>query len=106
MSAASGEVNPPPPGVLAAAPTSLFGRWVALWDEREPPTVLALIRISLALVVLFDLASVAGAGAATWLWAAAEAGGISVWDAADAPLFYRVFPASTASAQLLWGGLR
>jgi len=105
MSAVSGAVDTASPSAAAAAPASLLGRWVALWDEREPPTVLALIRIALALVVLVDLASVAKVGAQTWLWAAAEAGGISVWDAAASPPFYRVFSANAGSAQLLWGGL-
>jgi len=105
MSASSGVVEPTPRGAPAATKASLVGRWVAFWDEREPPTVLALIRISLALVVLVDLASVAAAGAAPWLWAPGAAGAVSLWDMADAPLFYRVFAASAASAQLLWGGL-
>jgi len=105
MSTLSGGVEAPPRGALGRTEVSLLGRWVAFWDEREPPTVLALIRIALALVVLADLASMAAQGAVPWLWAPGAAGGMSVWDAADAPLYYRVFPASAASAQLLWGGL-
>jgi hypothetical protein len=105
MKTLSGGVERTPSGAPRAAEASLLGRWVAFWDEREPPTVLALIRIALALVVLADLVSVAAQGAVPWLWAPAAAGGVSVWDAADAPLYYRVFPASAASAQLLWGGL-
>lgn len=84
---------------------SALPRWVAFWDEREPPTVLALIRILLPLVVLFDLCSLAAHGTLTWLWAAPEAGGISRWSTEEAPLFYRIFPATPASAQLLWVGL-
>ena len=80
-------------------------RWVAFWNEREPPTTLALIRISLAVVVLFDLGSLAAQGALTWLWGAPEAGGIAVWGPEEAPLFYRIFPATPGSAQLLWVGL-
>jgi len=83
----------------------LLARWVALWDEREPPTALASIRIALALVVLVDLAMAAAHGAETWLWAPAEAGGISGWDPGDTPVFYRLFPASAGSARLLWLGL-
>jgi hypothetical protein len=80
-------------------------RWVAFWNEREPPTVLALIRIALPLVVLFDLGSLAAQGALTWLWAAPEAGGIAGWGPDEAPLFYRIFPPTLGSAQLLWLGL-
>jgi hypothetical protein len=92
----------------AAAPGgagSLLTRWIELWDEREPPSVLAAIRIGLALVMLFDLVSVGAHGIQTWLWAPAEAGGISGWDAADVPPFYRIFPESAGSAHWLWLGL-
>ena len=78
---------------------------MAFWDEREPPTALALIRIAIALVMLVDLAAIGWHGVATWLWAPLDAGGILAWDPADAPLFYRLLPATAASAQLLWLGL-
>lgn len=84
---------------------SRLARWVAFWDEREPPLVLALIRIAIALVMLVDLAAIGWHGVATWLWAPLEAGGILGWDAADAPLFYRLLPPTAGSAQLLWLGL-
>jgi hypothetical protein len=84
---------------------SLPARWVAFWDEREPPTALALIRIAIALVMLVDLAEIGGQGVATWLWAPFEAGGIVAWDAGAAPLFYRLLPPTAGSAQLLWLGL-
>jgi Vitamin K-dependent gamma-carboxylase len=83
----------------------LVARWVALWDEREPPTLLAFIRIGLALVVLVDLLLVGHHGLETWLWAPADAGGISGWGPAEAPAFYRIFPSSAGSARLLWLGL-
>lgn len=84
---------------------SAVPRWVAFWNEREPPTALALIRILLPLVVLFDLCSLWAHGALTWLWSAPHAGGIAGWLPEEAPLFYRLFPATPASAQLLWAGL-
>jgi hypothetical protein len=84
---------------------SWLARWVAFWDEREPPTALALIRMTIALVMLIDLAAIGWHGVATWLWAPLEAGGMLAWDAADAPLFYRFLPPTAASAQLLWLGL-
>ena len=89
----------------ASPAKTLSARWVELWDEREPATVLALIRMLLASVVLVDLAMLGAHGVATWLWAPIEAGGISVSSAGDLPLFYRVFSASRSSASLLWVGL-
>jgi hypothetical protein len=91
-------------GALARTRARL-GWWVALWDEREPPTTLALIRISLGLVVVVDLVTLAGHGTVTWLWAPVDAGGVPSWSATDAPLFYRIFSASAGSAALLWAGL-
>jgi hypothetical protein len=79
--------------------------WVAFWDEREAPTVLAVIRISLAAVVLVDLATAMSHGVIAWLWAPGEASGIALLNPADAPLFYRIFPATSGSAMLLWLGL-
>jgi hypothetical protein len=79
--------------------------WVALWDEREPATGLALIRILLAAVVLVDLFTLAAFDATSWLWAPAEAGGVASWDPASPPSLYRILPASAGSSQLLWTGL-
>lgn len=80
-------------------------RWVAFWDEREPPTCLALVRIGLASLVVLDLLVLAGNGAISWLWAPTAAGGVAPWADAEVPLFYRVFPASAGSATLLWAAL-
>jgi hypothetical protein len=78
---------------------------VAFWDEREPPTCLALIRILLGVAVLFDLVTLAAHGATTWLWAPAEAGGAAAWDVADPPLLQRIIAPTASAAWLLWGGL-
>ncbi|MFT3698484.1 MAG: HTTM domain-containing protein [Kofleriaceae bacterium] len=42
--------------------------WVALWDRREPPTQLALVRILLASVFLVDYLDVARDGLVTAIW--------------------------------------
>jgi hypothetical protein len=84
---------------------TLIESWVALWDERESPTVLALVRILLASVVLVDLLMLGAHGVATWLWAPIEAGGISISSQGDVPAFYRLFSASRSPAILLWVGL-
>ena len=98
-----------PPAEGSGAPRGWLARhvsgWVAFWDEREAPTCLVLVRVLVALVVLVDLAAIALQGAAPWLWAPIEAGGIASWDPAAPPLVYRVLPPSAGSAQLLWGGL-
>jgi hypothetical protein len=94
-----GDTNAP------ARASGWVARWVAFWDEREPPTCLALIRVALALVVIVDLVTLAAHGAIDWIWAPIEAGGVVTWSGSDTPLFYRIFPASAGSATLLWGGL-
>jgi hypothetical protein len=95
-----------PPLSKPATPTkSLIERWVELWDERESPTGLALVRMLLASVVLVDLLTLGAHGVTAWLWAPIEAGGISASSQGDVPLFYRVFSASRSSASLLWVGL-
>jgi hypothetical protein len=100
----TGTVSAPAPGAFGRA-KSWMGRWGAFWDEREPPTCLALIRIALGLVVATDLTTLAAHGAIAWLWAPVEAGGVVGWSDADAPLFYRLFPRAAGSATLLWAGL-
>ncbi|HTV21592.1 MAG TPA: HTTM domain-containing protein [Polyangiaceae bacterium] len=85
--------------------TGWLRRWVAFWDEREPPTCLALIRIALGLVIVFDLLTLAAHGAIDWIWTPVEAGGVAGGDDAEASLFYLLVPASAGSAMLLWAGL-
>jgi len=108
--AVEGRTAPAPPASRggrgwAARARLRADRWVVFWDEREPPTCLALIRIGLAGLVVFDLLTLAAHGATPWLWAPGAAGGISSWSEADTPLFYRIFPATSGSATLLWAGL-
>ena len=43
--------------------------WVALWDRREPPTALALVRIAVGTVVLVDLLQAWWLGLVTAIWA-------------------------------------
>jgi hypothetical protein len=43
--------------------------WVALWDRREPATALALVRIGVAVVMLYDLAEMWRLDVITALWA-------------------------------------
>ncbi|MET0412770.1 MAG: HTTM domain-containing protein [Polyangiaceae bacterium] len=89
----------------ARARPSLVARWVAFWDEREPPTILAMIRIMLALVVLWDLAQIGLHWLPVWLWAPLESGGMLPLDEANLPAWYRLLPRSPGSAVALWLGL-
>ena len=43
--------------------------WVAVWDTREPPTALALVRIAVALVILVDLTEAWRLGVVEAVWA-------------------------------------
>ena len=50
--------------------TRAWRAWVALWDRREDATALALVRIGVAAVLLYDLAMVWHLGLIDALWAA------------------------------------
>ncbi|HVV85240.1 MAG TPA: HTTM domain-containing protein [Kofleriaceae bacterium] len=54
-------------GVLKA-PARLWRSWVELWDQREPPTALAVVRILVGACVLGDLLQVRLLGLAGTLW--------------------------------------
>ncbi len=62
--------------------TKLWRTWVELWDRREPPTALALVRIAIALVALVDLLNVRRLGLVDALWTRPPAGyatALPVW---------------------------
>ena len=73
--------------------------WVKLWDQREHPRVLALIRISIGLALLWDLASVAWLDLADVLWAPQEVGGLpsNVLQRVPRPEIYRWFEPTAAT---------
>jgi hypothetical protein len=88
--------------VAHPARPSLVARWVAFWDEREPPTILATIRILIALVMLWDLAQIGLYWLPVWLWAPLEAGGMLPLDDANLPALYQLLPRAPGSAVALW----
>jgi hypothetical protein len=55
--------------------------WVEVWDRREPPTALALVRIAVALVALLDLIQIRRLGIVDALWSRAPAGYATAYDA-------------------------
>jgi hypothetical protein len=86
--------------------TSLFERLVKLFDEREKPTALALIRILVATTVVYDLVVVGLLDLPVWLWAPIDQGGVSPTATREgAAWFYKVFPATPDFAMWLYWGL-
>ena len=70
-----------------------------LFDEREKPTALALIRIFVAITVVYDLIVVGLLRLPVWLWAPIDQGGVSPTATRDgAAWFYKVFASSPDSA--------
>ena len=79
---------------------SLWKHWVALWAGEEAPTVLAVIRIAVGVVIAWDLWLAWDLGVVEALWAPHAAGGMS-GAAPDATLALRIFGSSARTAQLL-----
>jgi hypothetical protein len=74
--------------------------WVGLWDHREHPRVLGLIRLLVGGVLFYDFFHIGQLGLAETLWAAPAEGGISnVMDRSSLPLILKIFPASVATAK-------
>jgi len=83
---------------------TVWTRWVAFWDRRECADSLAMIRICLALVVLWDFGTVARLGLVRALWAPIDAGGIGPsTHAAPISVVYEWIGASATSAWVLFG---
>ncbi|HVK85870.1 MAG TPA: HTTM domain-containing protein [Kofleriaceae bacterium] len=57
-----------------------WAAWVRLWDRREPPTALALVRILLGLAMLLDLVHLAWIGMVTPLFARPPDGFAAAYD--------------------------
>lgn len=85
--------------------------WVDLFSRKEDPIPLALVRIAISAVVLFDLTLVAWYGLPTLLWAPLDAGGTyDVLAMKQVPEVYRFLDPAQANlwgptiAWSLWGG--
>jgi hypothetical protein len=76
-------------------------RWVALWDRREHPRSLGLLRLLLGAVVLLDLLEVGALDLVGTLWGPTEDGGLMGILGRDPPL--ALFEAIGASASVAWG---
>ncbi len=74
--------------------------WVRLWDHREHPRCLALIRICVGLALLVDFLRIAQLDLVLPLFAPTELGGISnVSERPRIPEIYALLPATTATAR-------
>lgn len=83
--------------------TRLWGRWVDIWDRREHPLPMALVRILLGAVVFVDLLRMGILGLVNPLMAPAEAGGWGVPLALDhVPWFWASVPPTSGMAVLQW----
>lgn len=80
--------------------------WVQMWDLREHPRSMALIRVAIGLVMLWDLLQVATLGLVDPLLGVEGAGGLSPTHRTPTPAFWALWTEGMASAPtLLYGGL-
>jgi hypothetical protein len=76
--------------------------WVDLWRDEEPPWILALVRILVAIVILWDFAQIAHLDLVVPLFAPAEAGGFGdVMGKAPPPEAYAWLGATATTARIL-----
>ncbi|MEP7050233.1 MAG: HTTM domain-containing protein [Pseudomonadota bacterium] len=80
----------------------MIGRWVALWDRREAPTSLAITRLLVGLVLLFDLAQAKYTHAVEAAWSGPPLG--LAWGSQNTPQPFVAawFGASPRTAEWLW----
>jgi hypothetical protein len=81
--------------------------WTGLWDRREQPTVLALLRIGVGSILLVDFGRAAWLGVVPRLWGPDETGGLGANVASRDPslLLYDLLPYSADTAWLAYGVL-
>lgn len=73
--------------------------WVGLWSRRESPRSMAIVRIALSLVLLWDFATVWHLDLITTLWGMPEVGGLGdVSSRKPVPEMYRWLPPTEATA--------
>lgn len=80
-----------------------WAAWVRLWDHREDPVVLALVRVLVASVLLYDFLWMRHLGLVDALFAPQQAGGLpDVLAREPVPELYRWFPATAQTAWAAW----
>ena len=81
----------------------MIERWISIWDRREAPNALALVRICVGLALLVDFAQVGLLDLVEALWAPVQDGGIAnVMGRKRIPSLYRWFPATASTAWTTW----
>jgi hypothetical protein len=82
------------------APASAWRTWVGLWAHQESPRVLAIIRILVGTVILYDFWKIWDLGLVVTLFGAPAAGGFGdVLARKPVPELYQWFPLTAATAQ-------
>ena len=78
--------------------------WVALWDRREPPHVLAAIRMLVGLILFIDLLPVYTLDLVEMLYAPSGEGGLARIQSREVqPLLYRWMAMDASTAWWSWG---
>ena len=84
----------------------MIATWISLWDHKEHPRTLALVRGAVAAAILVDFLRIAQLDLTVPLFGPHAAGGISnVMERATPPLLYRWFPAQASTAVLAHAGV-
>jgi hypothetical protein len=83
----------------------LWSAWVRLWDAREAPHMLALLRVLIGVVLIWDLLEAAQLGLVQTLWAPSEAGGLRAMALAakNQPLLFQLMEPTPELGLWLWG---
>ena len=81
--------------------------WVGLWNHREQPTVLALLRIGIGCILLIDFGRAALHGVVEQLWAPDGMGGLAAKVASREPpvMLYELMPLDPSTAWIAYGVL-
>lgn len=78
--------------------------WASIWARREAPHSLAIVRILVATVLLYDFWRIWDLDLVATLWAPPDAGGIGDPLARNpVPELFRWFPATAETARAAWG---
>jgi hypothetical protein len=80
----------------------LIARWVAFWDQREPPHSLAVVRILVGLVLLWDFLGLGLSGFVPELWRSPPFGLRSLGSEDALPLLLRWVGAGPGVLEALW----
>lgn len=83
-------------------PARRWNAWVALWDHRERPTVLALVRILVGLALLSDLVWIGVYDIAPQIVGPREAGGLGRAAQADGAWLWRFLPPTPDAARAVY----